>query len=157
MSVDERRMELLGLLRKAQERDGYVSERTMARIADELGVSAADVFGVASFFDQFRLTPPGCHSVRVCTGTACHVRGSALVLSEWERELGVKAGETTADGEFDLDEVACIGCCNLACAVVVDGEVKGDFRSADVKGAVRLVRLRDEERVSAAVLEGEGA
>ena len=153
----ERRMELLGLLRDEQAKNGYVSKEAIVCIASELGVPASDVFGVASFFNQFRLEPPGRHSVRVCTGTACHARGSSLVLAEWERELGVKAGTTTADGEFDLDEVACIGCCNLACAVVVDGEVKGEFKSADVKAAVRLMRLRDEERTKAAAAGAEVA
>ena len=141
------RSRMLDLLRGAQEAEGYVSKQAMARIAADLGASPSEVYGVASFFDHFRLTPPGRHSVRVCTGTACHVKGSKLVLSEWERELGIRAGQTTKDGEFDLDEVACIGCCNLACAVVVDGEVEGEFKSADVKGSIRRVRIADEARV----------
>ncbi len=148
---------MLELLRDTQEIEGYVSEDAVRKIADRLGVGAAEVVGVASFYDSFRLTPPGRHSVRVCTGTACHVKGSSLVLREWERELGVKAGRTTPDGEFDLDEVACIGCCSLACAVVVDGEVEGEFKSADVKASIRRVRMADEMAACAEAATGEVA
>lgn len=135
---------MLDLLSAAQEAEGYVSETALVRIAAELGATPSEVYGVASFFDRFRMTPPGRHSVRVCTGTACHVKGSSLVLDEWERKLGIRAGQVTEDGEFDLDEVACIGCCNLACAVVVDGEVEGEFKSAGVEACMRRVRAADE-------------
>lgn len=146
---DERDGRMLDLLSAAQEAEGYVSEAALTRIAAELGATSSEVYGVASFFDRFRMTPPGRHSVRVCTGTACHVKGSSLVLGEWERRLGIRAGQVTEDGEFDLDEVACIGCCNLACAVVVDGEVEGEFKSADVEACIRRVRVADEVGASA--------
>ena len=153
----ERGGQLIELLREAQQRHGYVSEQEMRHLASRLGVSVSQVYGTATFYDQFRLNPPGRHSVRVCTGTACHVKGSSLVLAEWERELGICAGQTTLDGEFDLDEVACVGCCNLACAVVVDGEIAGEFKSAHVKETVRKLRFQDEMTLRAANAAGETA
>lgn len=88
MGTDERRWTLLSQLRKAQEECGYVTPERIALIAADAGLTPSEVYGLASFYDHFKLSPPGRHSVRVCTGTACHVKGSALVLDEWERELG---------------------------------------------------------------------
>ena len=112
---------LIAALQEAQRAEGYLSREAMLRISERTGVPAARVWGVATFFDQFRFQPPGRHEVRVCCGTACHLKGSDILLDELRRRLGIDSGQTTADLEFSLDRVACVGCCTLA-PVVLDGE-----------------------------------
>lgn len=117
------RESVIPALQDTQEALGYLSEDALAALSRHTGVSENEIYGVGTFFAQFRFRPPGEHSVRVCLGTACHVRGGQKILEELEDRLGIKAGETTRDGKFDLERVACIGCCALAPTVVVDGEV----------------------------------
>ena len=138
------REQLLPLLQAAQREDGYVSEQRIRTIARICSMSVAEVYGVATFFNQFKFNKPGRHEVKVCTGTACHVRGAGLVANEFERELGICAGQTTEDGMFSLDHVACVGCCTLAPVVVVDGQVEGVMNSAKVKGLVQQARRAEE-------------
>ncbi|MBI5500108.1 MAG: NAD(P)H-dependent oxidoreductase subunit E [Deltaproteobacteria bacterium] len=120
-SPSHRTGRLIAALQEAQRAGGYLSREAMLRIAQESGVEAARVWGVATFFDQFRFHPPGRHAVRVCCGTACHLKGSEILLDEWRRRLGIDSGQTTTDREFSLDRVACVGCCTLA-PVVLDGQ-----------------------------------
>jgi NADH-quinone oxidoreductase subunit E len=94
-------------------------------ISHLLDVSPSEVFGVATFYAQFRFTPPGEHTVKVCLGTACHVRGGEEILDNVSREVGVKSGETSKDGKFSLERVACFGSCALAPVMVVDKDVYG--------------------------------
>ncbi len=117
------RTSLIPILQDVQGRFGYLSEEVVDRLAELIGVSPNEIFGVATFYAQFRFRPPGEHTIRACLGTACHVRGGHQILSELEKRLGIGAGETTADGKFDLERVACVGCCALAPVVVVDGKV----------------------------------
>lgn len=126
-----------------QERFGYIPEEAYEPLSAWLGMTEVDIEGVASFYNRFKLNKPGRHSVKVCTGTACHVKGAQLTLDAWERELGIKSGQTTPDGEFDLESVACVGCCSAAPVVVVDGEVIAEMKAADVKDAVVGMRLLD--------------
>ncbi len=114
---------LIPILQDMQEKFGYLSEEGVDGLARLISVSPNEIYGVATFFAQFRFSPPGEHIVHVCLGTACHVRGGEQILRETERRLGIKTGETTADGKFDLVRVACVGCCALAPVVVVDGRV----------------------------------
>ena len=95
----------------------------MLEVAKFLDMSSATVWGVATFYNQFRFTPPGKRPVRVCLGTACHLAGGQLVLEAMARELKIEVGETTEDREFDLDRVACIGCCALAPVVTIGADV----------------------------------
>jgi NADH-quinone oxidoreductase subunit E len=120
---------LIPILQGLQESYGYVSPDAVDEIAAFTGVSPSEIFGVASFFAQFRFTKPGKHTVKVCLGTACHVRGSDRILGLVERQLKIKDGETTADGLFSLERVACFGCCALAPVVVVDKDVHGRMSS----------------------------
>jgi NADH-quinone oxidoreductase subunit E len=124
---------VLAALQTTQDEFGYLAPETVDAIADRLGVSAGEVFGVASFYAQFRFTKPGKHSVKVCQGTACHVRRSDLVLDAFEHELGVKNGETTPDGQFSLERVACFGCCALAPVVVIDEDTHARMRTTAVR------------------------
>jgi len=132
--VQGRRAELVPLLQRAQEALGYLPPDAIHRIARRLRLSESEVFGVASFYAQFRFTPPGRHHLRVCLGTACHVKGGVQMLETLNRRLGVDAGQTTADGEYDLERVACLGCCALAPVVTVDDAIFGQMSVLKLQG-----------------------
>jgi NADH-quinone oxidoreductase subunit E len=128
---------LIPILQEAQELRGYVSPDDVDRISAFTGVPTGEIFGVASFYAHFRFNKPGKHTIKVCRGTACHVRGSARILEAVERDLKIKAGETTHDGLFSLERVACFGCCALAPVVVMDNDVHGRMSSPK---AQRLIK-----------------
>ena len=117
---------LLPILIDVQEEVGYLPADGIAAIADFLGSDAGQIYSVASFYSQFRLTPVGRHHIRLCRGTACHVRGAPRILDELETATGLAEGETSADLEYTLETVACIGCCALAPAVKVNDDVHGE-------------------------------
>jgi len=122
---DRARQNLIPVLQEVQELLGYLSEEALYKISQHLGLSANDVYGVATFYAQFRFNPPGKHHIKVCQGTACHVRGSGLIQESITRKLGITAGQTTEDLKFSLERVACFGSCALAPVVVVDNKVSG--------------------------------
>jgi NADH-quinone oxidoreductase subunit E len=124
--------ELIPILQETQEAFRYLPAAAMREIARFLSISLNTVYGVATFYAQFKLTPLGKKVIRVCRGTACHVRGSAKVLAEMEKQLGIKAGETTPDMEYTLETVACIGACALAPTMTIDGEVYGKMSTKKV-------------------------
>ena len=132
-SFEGERRELIPVLQEFQRRAGYLSEEAVKAIAAHLGVSENEVFGVASFYAMFRFTPPGKHIIKVCRGTACHVKGSGRILEELGRELHVKPGETTKDGKYSLESIACFGCCSLAPVMVVDDKVYGGMTTKKAK------------------------
>ncbi|MEW6726875.1 MAG: NAD(P)H-dependent oxidoreductase subunit E [Bacillota bacterium] len=125
---------LVDALHDVQQAFGYLPEQALRVLADELKVSLAQVWGVASFYDRFYSEPRGRNVVRVCTGTACQVRGSQSVLQRLEKAMGLKNGETTADRAFTLETVNCVGCCGLAPVVVVNNEV---VPNRDVERVIR--------------------
>jgi NADH-quinone oxidoreductase subunit E len=116
---------VIPLLQKTQEIFGFLPEESMREIARVTGKATAEIYGVATFYAQFRFTPMGKHVMKVCHGTACHVQGADSLDTVVEQKLGVKPGRTTADGEFTVERVACLGCCSLAPVVMIDGEVYG--------------------------------
>ena len=122
-SVD--RSQLIPILQKAQERFGYLPEEVLVGIAQFLRIAASVVYGVVTFYAQFKLTPTGRKTIKVCRGTACHVRGGAAILNEVEKKLGIKPGETTEDLEYTLETIACFGSCALAPVMVIDDDVYG--------------------------------
>lgn len=124
---------LIPVLQKAQKELGYLSEEAVTEVAHFLGLSSSDIYGVASFYAQFRFERPGEHEIKVCQGTACHVRGSARILEEVERELGIHPGETTADYKYSLERVACVGCCALAPVMIMDDVVHAKMTVAESK------------------------
>jgi len=124
---------LIPVLQAVQEELRYLSPNTIQEISRYLGISLSEAYGVASFYSQFRFSRPGDHTVKVCLGTACHVRRGDLIMETFERELGIHDRETTADGKFSLERVACFGCCALAPVVVVDKEIHGRMRSTGVR------------------------
>ena len=129
-----KRPNLIPILQRVQSRLGYLPREAMTEIAEYLGIPAIDVYGVTTFYNQFRLTPPGKHSIRVCLGTACHMKGGYITLDAWKRRLEIEPGETTADREFDLDTVACVGCCTMAPVTVVDEKPEGHVEPTRVDG-----------------------
>ena len=118
------RDELIPILQRVQQDMGYLPEDAMCAIAKVTGLPESRVYAVASFYAQFRFTPRGKHTVMVCRGTACHVRGAKKILEETERHLGIEEGQTTEDLEYTLETVACIGCCALAPCVMIDDDVE---------------------------------
>ena len=132
---------LIPILQEVQEFHGYIWPDVVDEIEDFTGVPAGEIFGVASFYSQFRFTEPGRHTVKVCLGTACHVRGSGRILELLEHQLKIKAGDTTSDKQFSLERVACFGCCALAPVVVVDKDVHG--RMSSTKGQKLLKKYED--------------
>jgi len=112
--------DLVPVLQRVQESDGFLSSDAIRRISRWLKVSENEVYGVSTFYAQFRFTPPGRHHVKACLGTACHVRGGSQLLDTLQRRFGIEPGETTPDGEYDLERVACLGCCALAPVVTID-------------------------------------
>ncbi len=125
---------LMPIMQKAQELYGYLSFETQSKIAESLGIHVSEVYGIATFYAQFSLKPKGEHVISVCTGTACYVKGAQAVLEEVEKVLNIKAGETTSDGRFTIQDTRCLGCCGLAPVMVVGGDVYGRLSPADIKG-----------------------
>jgi NADH-quinone oxidoreductase E subunit len=113
---------LIPILQETQQELGFLSRDAVVRIGHHLNLPASKVFGVATFYNQFRFQPQGRNHIQVCRGTACHVKGSAAILEAIKRELKVEVGQTTRDGEFSLEVVACIGACGLAPVICVNGE-----------------------------------
>jgi len=130
--------DLVPVLQKAQEIEGYLSVETVRRVSRWLKVSENEIYGVATFYAQFRFTPPGRHHIKACLGTACHVNGGEQMLDVLERRLGVQPGQTTEDGEYDLERVACLGCCALAPVVTIDEKTYGQM------SVLKLQRSLDE-------------
>ena len=136
---------LIPILQQIQEGFGYLPPAAMPEVADFLNIPVIDVYSVATFYNQFRLTPPGKHSIRVCMGTACHVKGGHITLEAWQRRLKIGPGETTVDREFDLDTVACVGCCAMAPVSVVDKKVEAKADPTRVDGILLSYQLQKEK------------
>jgi len=126
---EAQRDSLISILQDIQREYKYLPQETLEIVATQLGLSMIQVYGVATFFRAFSLKPRGEHSVCICTGTACHVRGASSVLGELERQLGVDAGETTADMKYTLETANCMGVCALGPVVVVDGKYHGQMNA----------------------------
>jgi len=134
---------LIPILLEIQKEFGYLPKDAMKRVAEFLGIKPVDVWGVATFFNQFRLTPLGKNHVKVCMGTACHLAGGRLVLEALERELSIKVGETSGDGHFSLERVACIGCCMLSPVTVIKDKIYPKMSPLKVEES--LIPYRQEE------------
>ncbi len=121
---------LIPVLQKIQEAYGYLPEPLLDLVAESLNVYLTDVYGVATFYAQFYLTPRGKNIIKVCRGTACHVKGSDRIAEKISKKLGVKTGEVTADGNFTIEEVACLGACGMAPVIVVNKDTFGEVTPA---------------------------
>lgn len=122
------------VLQEAQELYGYLPEEVQITIAEGLGLSLSEVYGVVSFYTQFSVNPKGEKQIAVCLGTACYVKGAADILDRVERKIGCKAGKITADGKFSVDATRCIGACGLAPVMTIAGDVYGRLVPEDVDG-----------------------
>ena len=125
--------EIIPILQKVQETYSYLPEYSMGEIARFVHVPESQVYGVATFYAQFRFTPRGKKHCMVCRGTACHVNGAQRILEEMEEALGIKEGETTEDLEYSLETVACIGACSLAPAVMINDRVEAKLDPKKVR------------------------
>ena len=134
--------DLIPLLQRTQERLGYVPEEAVHRISEMLGISESQVFGVASFYSMFRFTEPGQCTVKVCMGTACHVRGAVNILDEFRRRLGIEPEQTTVDRLFSLETVNCLGACALGPIVVFGSESHGQMQIKRVEELVESFKAK---------------
>lgn len=128
--------DLINILHKVQGALGYLSAETQEAVAKELGISAASVYGVVSFYSFFTMKPKGEHPVSICMGTACYVRGAEKVVDEFKKQLGVAIGETTGDGKFSLTCLRCVGACGLAPVVTVGEKVYGRVAPGSVEDII---------------------
>jgi NADH-quinone oxidoreductase subunit E len=142
----KKRGNLIPILQKIQDKLGYLPRQAMLEVARFLDIPGMDVYGVVTFYNQFRRNPPGRHSIRVCLGTACHMKGGYIALDAWKRRLGIDKGQTTPDREFDLDTVACVGCCVMAPVTVVDDKPEGKVEPTKVDGILLSFKLEKEKK-----------
>jgi NADH-quinone oxidoreductase subunit E len=142
-----RKESLIPILQGVQAEMGYIPASGMEEVARFLSIPRGEVHGVATFYNQFRLTPPGKHQVKVCVGTACHVKRSYVILEEWKRRLEIEDGETTPDRLFGLERVACVGCCALAPVVVMSENgadaFHGHMMTSKVNGLILEVERKE--------------
>ncbi len=134
---------LLSILQDIQKEFGYLPEDKLKETAATQGRSLIDVYGVATFYRSFSLTPRGRHHIKVCLGTACHVRGSSRLLDEIVHRLDVQPGETSGDGEYSLETVMCLGCCAIGPVMVVDNKYYGQMSPAKIDTVLKTL---DEKR-----------
>ncbi|MEW6110858.1 MAG: NAD(P)H-dependent oxidoreductase subunit E [Thermodesulfobacteriota bacterium] len=122
---------LIPALKDAQELVGYLPQLVQGRVADMLGVTSSHVYGVVTFYSFFTITPRGRHTIRLCLGTACYVKGAKDILENITREVGITVGETSEDGRFTLEAVRCLGACGLAPVLLVGGDTHGNIVPKD--------------------------
>jgi NADH-quinone oxidoreductase subunit E len=134
---------LITILQKAQDIYGYLPKDVMYHIAEKTGTTPAEVVGVATFYAQFRLTPMGKYLVMSCQGTACHVNASERVSAAISAYLGIGNGETTEDGLFTLEHVACLGCCSLAPVIMINGEAHGNLTPDSAIAILKEIREKE--------------
>jgi len=138
---------LIPILQDVQEAEGFISKEAVEKVGNYLKLPASKIFGVATFYNQFRFTPLGKYHIEICRGTACHVKGSGNILEEFQRQLDIMPGETDRDGIFSLEVVACIGACGLAPAITINGEVFAKVTRDEVKKIVKKYRKEVSEDV----------
>ncbi len=133
---------LIPLLQSAQDTYGYVPEKAIHYISELVDIPAAEIYGVITFYTQFRLKPLGKYVIKICEGTACHVNGAKDLLKTLQTELGISVGETSADGLFSLQSVACLGCCSLSPVVMIDEDTHGRLTPDKVRKIIREYKNR---------------
>ena len=136
---------LIPILQEIQTKEGYLSKESIIEVGKHLEIPTSKIFGVATFYNQFRFEPFGKYHIQVCRGTACHVLGSSTVLQELEKHLQVKAGQTTRDGLFSVEVVACIGACGLAPVITVNGAFHAKVSAQSIKEIIEDYKKQEEE------------
>jgi len=142
---DAGRDALIAILQDVQDRDGYISQDAVTQIGRHLDLASSKVYGVATFYNQFRFAAPGKFHIQICRGTACHVNSSGEILTAIERELNVDAGQATRDGLFSLEVVACIGACGQAPVISINGEFHAKLTQKKVRRVLAQYRRRAED------------
>lgn len=140
------REDLIPILQMIQEKHAYLPPFAIQLVAGHLDLSPSEVYGVATFYNQFRFHPPGRNPIKVCLGTACHVRGGDIIMENFERKLEIKEGETSPDLEFSLDRVACVGCCALAPVALVKDTLHGHMAPSKVEGLILQIDMAREKQ-----------
>lgn len=130
---------LIAILQDIQELYSYLSEDVLTQIAEHYKISLSEIYGVATFYSQFKLNKPGKHQIKVCHGTACHINGAVSISETIEDFLHIKNKETTPDGKFSLEKVACLGCCSLAPVVMIDEKVHGNLDAKKIKKILKEI------------------
>ncbi len=131
---------IIPILQDIQKHEGYIPQDTILMIAEKMDTTPARIYGVATFYNQFRLTPLGKHVIKICRGTACHVKGSKKIMDVLLNSLGIKDGETTKDGLITVEEVACLGACSIAPAVMIDDKFYGHITSDGILQLAEALR-----------------
>lgn len=134
---------LISLLQSAQDSYGYIPEKAIHYISELIGIPSADIYGVITFYSQFRVKPMGKNIIRICEGTACHVNGAKGILNAIQDELNISINETTEDGLFSLVSVACLGCCALAPVIMINDETFGNLTTDKIKKILREFKKRE--------------
>lgn len=128
--------ELINILHRTQEHFGFLPQNVQECIAESLNIPVSKVYGVVTFYSLFTMTPKGKYPISICTGTACYVRGAEAIVTEFERRLKIKVGETTADGNFSLGCLRCVGACGLAPVVMIGDKIYGKVTPAEVENII---------------------
>lgn len=139
---------LIPLLQAAQDSYGYIPEKVIYYISELVGIPAAEIYGVITFYSQFRLKPLGKNLIRICEGTACHVNGAKSILTALQDELGITVGETTDDGIFSLQSVACLGCCSLAPVIMINDATHGNLTMDKIKKILKKHKTEEKIRIA---------
>jgi len=143
-TYSKERKSLIPILQMIQENHLYLPAEAIEMVAKHLQISTCEVYGVATFYNQFRFIPPGENQIKVCLGTACHVKGGEIILENFERQLEIKDGETTKDRMFSIERVACVGCCALAPVINIGETVHGHMAPSKVDGLLTRVQIEKE-------------
>jgi len=154
--VGKHRRNLIPILQMIQQRHAYLLPKAVEMVATHISIPACEVYGVATFYNQFRFTPPGRHPIKVCLGTACHIKGGDIILENFERKLDIHEGETTLDREFSIERVACVGCCAIAPVAVVDDTVHGQVAPSKVEGLILGFQIEKEKEQRAKQKDDHG-
>ena len=137
---------MIPILQDVQKEFGYLSKENMVRISEYLDLSPNEVFGVASFYQQFKFTIPGKYIISVCLGTACFVKGGKVLAETVKTKLGIQPGETTEDGMFSFERVACLGCCALSPVVKINDEIYGQIKPSKLLRLItRIIKKKKSE------------
>lgn len=136
---------LISILQDIQAEYNYLPQEALRFVSESMGIPLIDIIGVATFYRAFSLEPRGEHLITVCLGTACHVRGGYKILEEFEKKLNIEAGETTPDGQFTLETVACLGCCAIGPVVVIDGSYHAQTTIRVVSSILKKYRRKEKK------------
>ena len=136
---------LIPLLQSAQESYGYIPEKAIHYISELVDIPAAEIYGVITFYSQFRLKPLGKYVIRICEGTACHVNGAKNILGVIQDELNISVDETSEDGVFSLLSVACLGCCSLAPVIMINDETHGNLDADKTRKLIKKYKNHEKQ------------